>query len=327
MEGLKKLYLAVDIGGTSVKIGLVDEDGNFRHTSEYPVNFDGYETPILETVVKSCSCFLTEHRIYPQQLTGAGVSATGYINTEKGSVDGGGGFIRNWTGSQIRERMEADFRIPVYVLNDANAAALGEVWLGAAMGRKNVVMLTIGTGVGGGIITEARLLLGRRGFAGEIGHMILHRGGKRCHCGNEGCLEKYAAMTVLVEDVRRAIEEGKVDGTDTEQVNGRWIFETIGKGNQDLEEIADRWMEDIAAGIVNLVYIFNPEMVILGGGVSSQKELFIDRIREKVTGMLPELFSRDLEIVAASLANRAGMAGAVYYCMKSMREGTAREKS
>lgn len=318
MEGLKKMYLAVDIGGTSVKIGLVDEDGKFWHTSEYPVNFDGYETPILETVARSCSCFLTEHRIYPQQLTAAGVSATGYINTEKGTVDGGGGFIRNWTGSHIRERLETDFRIPVSVINDANAAALGEVWLGAARGRKNVVMLTIGTGVGGGIITDSRLLQGSSGFAGEIGHMVIHRGGKRCHCGSRGCLEKYASMTALAEEVRRAVTEGKVEGILPEEVNGRWIFEQIGRGNETLARMADEWMSDIAAGIVNLVYIFNPETVILGGGVSSQKELFIDRIREKTAAMLPELFTRDLEIVAASLANRAGMAGAVYYCMKCM---------
>ena len=315
-----KLYLAVDIGGTAVKIGLVDREGSFLHTAEYPVNFDGYKTSILETVLKSTGLFLEETRTGSGQLAAIGVSATGSINTVEGTVDGSAGQVKNWKGSRIREEMEGRFQTPVYVLNDANAAALGEVWLGAARGKRNVVAVTVGTGIGGGIIVDSKLLLGKSGFAGEIGHITIQYGGKACPCGNTGCLEEYASMTALVKRVRQEIEAGRLKGILPEEVNGRKIFREIEKGNQEMAELADEWMDYIAAGIRGFVHIFNPEMVIIGGGVSSQQQLFIDKVRQKTLDKMHPEFIPGLEIVAAKLANQAGMAGAVYYCIQREKE-------
>lgn len=317
-ERQKGLYLGVDIGGTFAKIGMAEEDGNFLYTSEYPVDFDGYETPILDTVIKSSGFFLEEHGVAPEQVRGIGVSATGSVNTVTGVVDGGVGHIRNWVGSRIKERMEERFHVPTYVLNDANAAALGEVWLGAAAGRRNVVAVTVGTGVGGGIIVNSELLLGRDGFAGEIGHMVMDYGGAPCPCGNRGCWEQYASATALVRMVRQEVAEGKIEGITPEEIDGRRIFEEMEKGSQEMIQVADRWMDFIAAGIVSMVHIFNPETVILGGGVSAQKELFVEPVRRKVAASVRPEFAGGLEIVPAKLANRAGMAGAVYYCMQSL---------
>ncbi len=320
MEKERQWYLAVDIGGTAVKIGLVDRQGDFGRISEYNVNFDNYETPILETVLRSCELFLQECGVELKCLQGIGVGATGYINTVRGTVDGGCGFIRNWEGSQVKERMEAAFHVPTFVLNDANAAALGEVWLGAGNGCRNVVVLTIGTGVGGGIIIDSRLLLGKSGFAGEIGHMVVRHGGHACPCGNEGCLERYASVTALVEMVREAMEKD-AEGAfaiGPEEINGRWIFKEVEKGNQRLGQIVDQWIDYIVSGIVSLCYIFNPEMVVIGGGVSAQQSLFIDKVRNKVLGILNPQFGKGPEIRAATLANRSGMAGAAYYCMQCL---------
>lgn len=311
-------YLAVDIGGTAVKIGLMDEEGSFLHTAEYPVAFDGYETPILDTVIKSCGIFLEEFDEDDVPLLAIGVSATGSINTVTGTVDGSAGQVRNWKGSRIKERLEARFPVPVYVLNDANAAALGEVWLGAARGRSNVVAVTIGTGVGGGIIVNSQLLLGASGFAGEIGHITIRYGGRECPCGNTGCFEEYASMTALVRQVRQEIEAGRLEGIPAGEVNGRRIFEEIRRGNRELERITDQWIDVIAAGITGFVHIFNPETVIIGGGVSSQQELFIDKVRERAFARMHPEFAPNLEIVAAKLANNAGMAGAVYYCRQRL---------
>lgn len=313
-------YMAVDIGGTAVKIGLVDGEGNFISTSEYAVDFDGYETPILSTVIKSCGLFMEEAGIDSNELRAIGVSATGSINTVKGTVDGSAGHIKNWKGSKIGEEMEARFHVPVYVLNDANAAALGEVWLGAARGKRNAVAITIGTGVGGGIIVNSELLLGANGFAGEIGHITIQYGGRECPCRNIGCLEEYASMTALVRRVKQEIAAGNLEGISGEKVNGRLIFEEIRKGNQEMARIADEWMDYIAAGIRGFIHIFNPETVIIGGGVSSQQELFIDKVREKVLKRVHPEFTIGLEIVAAELANKAGMAGAVYYCKQRLGE-------
>lgn len=324
MDMEKKLYLGVDIGGTFAKLSIVDGEGNFLRITEYQVDFDGYATPILETVVRSCGLFLEEYGIAAGRLHGIGVSATGAINSVTGTVAGATGHILNWDGSQIKERMEEVFGVPTYVLNDANAAVLGEMWLGAARGRRNVVAVTIGTGIGGGIVVDSRLLLGRDGFAGEIGQMTfpvpgVRRNGEACD-GGDGFWEDHASMAALVRQVRREVADGRIGGLAQEEVDGRRIFREIGKGNREMAQAVDRWMEYVTAGIVGLVYVFNPEMVILGGGVSAQEELFVGKIRQKVLAALRPEFVAGLEIVAAKLANRAGMAGAVYYAQARTEE-------
>lgn len=308
------MYLGVDIGGTAVKIGAVSDEGKILgEVREYSVNFDGYETPILETVIKSLGSFLDERKEDSKDYLGIGVSATGGINTKEGRVDGSGGHIKNWLGSKIKERMEEEFQVPVAVLNDANAAALGEAWKGAACGLKDVVVITIGTGVGGGIIVDGNILLGSKGFAGEIGHTPLNISSGDCACGNIGCLEHYASMTALVKKVKGLVKEGEFSEITEEMVNGRLIFEEIAKGNSLMIKVVDEWMDYIASGIFGLIHIFNPQMVIIGGGVSRQKELFVDKVREKVLKKIMPNFAKDLRIEAACLGNEAGIIGAVCF--------------
>ena len=309
-------YLGVDIGGTAVKIGMLKRTGEILQTRNYSVNYDGYKTPILKTVIKSVQIFLEETGYKGQDIKAIGVSATGAINTKEGIVAGSAGHIKNWEGSRIKEEMQAVFGLPVYVLNDANAAALGEVWLGAARGRKNVVVVTIGTGVGGGIIVDGKILLGANGFAGELGHAPLQCEGEPCTCGNIGCLEHYGSMSALIRMVRKEQQKRTLSGSMDGQINGRWIFSEIAAGNRIVDEIATRWMDYIAAGIVGMIHIFNPEMVLIGGGVSAQQELFIDKIKEKVMNRAMPNFTEGLDVKAAQLNNEAGLAGAVYYCIQ-----------
>lgn len=309
-------YLGIDIGGTAVKVGSVDDTGTVLRTATYAVNGDNYETPILETVVRSCHIYLQESGETAADYAGIGVSATGAINVEKGIVAGAAGHIPNYVGSPIRERMEQEFGIPVQVLNDANAAALGEAWVGAARGRRNVVVVTVGTGVGGGILVDGRILLGASGFAGELGHVPVQYEGEDCTCGNKGCLEHYGSTSALVRDVRALVRSGQVTGVSEENVDGRWIFAQAEAGNAVVQQAIQSWIEVIAAGIVGFVHLFNPELVLIGGGVSAQEEWFIQPLRERVMAQAMPHFARDLEIRAAALHNEAGMVGAVYYCMQ-----------
>ena len=309
-------YLGIDIGGTEVKIGTLTRNGKILQTRSYAVNFDGYNTPILKTVLKSVQDFLEETGQKSEDMRAIGVSATGTINTRDGIVAGSAGHIKNWEGSRIREEMQDTFQLPVWVLNDANAAALGEVWLGAAKGRKNVVVVTIGTGVGGGIILDGKILLGANGYAGELGHTPLQCEGEPCTCGNVGCLEHYGSMSALVRMVKEEEQKGTLSGSVPDEINGRWIFSEIAKGNVIVEQIAERWMDYIAAGIVGMVHTFNPELVLIGGGVSAQQELFIDKIEEKVMRRAMPNFTENLEVKAAMLNNEAGLAGAVDYCIQ-----------
>ena len=194
-----KQYLAIDIGGTSVKLGIVDEEGRVLAKAEQSVCFDYYETPILTTVLSASEQFLKEQDVRPQSLAGIGVSATGQIDTHTGTVVGTCGSLPNYIGSPVKAELEAKFGLPVTVANDANCMTLGEVWVGGAKGYTDVIGVTLGTGVGGGILTGGRLLEGARGLGGELGHYRTHAlDGVLCTCGASGCWERYAATTALV---------------------------------------------------------------------------------------------------------------------------------
>ena len=308
-----RVYLGIDIGGTAAKFGLVNGEGvMISEVLEYPVKFDDYETPIIETVVKSAKEFMSKNNKTFFDINGIGVSATGGINSKLGIVEGSAGHIKNWKGTNIKKRLEAEFGMNTAVLNDANAAALGEMWKGAAKGRENVVVMTIGTGVGGGIVVDSKILLGRKGFAGEIGHIPVNVDGEKCSCKNTGCIEHYGSTSALVRNVKNAVISGEITGI-KEEVDGRLIFKEVAAGNRAVIKYVDEWINYISAALVGLVHTFNPEMVILGGGVSKQKELFVDKVRDKVLHGAMDNFAQDLRVEAAELGNNAGIIGAVKF--------------
>lgn len=309
-----RIYLGIDIGGTAVKFGLVNGEGVMvSEVSEYSVKFDNYETPIIETVVKSAKEFMSKNNKNFFDINGIGVSATGGINSKLGIVEGSAGHIKNWEGTNIKKRLEAEFGMNTVVLNDANAAALGEMWKGAAKGRENVVVMTIGTGVGGGIIVDSKILLGSKGFAGEIGHIPVNVDGEECSCGNTGCIEHYGSTSALVRNIKNAVISGEIIGINEDEIDGRLIFKQVSVGNKVVIKYVDEWINYISAALVGLVHIFNPEMVILGGGVSKQKEFFVDKVRDKVLHSVMDNFAQSLSIEAAELGNNAGIIGAVKF--------------
>ena len=314
---MNKVYLGIDIGGTAAKFGIVAENGNILHRDEFSVSFDGYDTPVLETVLDKTDYFVASSGLDIAEISGIGISATGQIDSEKGEVIGSAGHIKNWVGSKIKESFEKKYSIKTIVINDANSAALGEKWMGAGVGYKNIVAITIGTGVGGGIIVDDKILLGKRGLAGEIGHIVIHGSGESCSCGNVGCMERYASTTALVRKVAAAKEKDPTTFSEefNENINGRKIFDAINE-NIVIPQIVDEWVEDISLGIISLVHIFNPEQVIIGGGVSGRKE-FIESLSKKVHEKVMPRFSEGLEIVPAKLGNDAGLIGAIYYLIES----------
>ena len=309
-----RIYLGIDIGGTAVKFGLVNGEGVMvSEVSEYSVKFDNYETPIIETVVKSVKEFMSKNNKAFFDINGIGVSATGGINSKLGIVEGSAGHIKNWEGTNIKKRLEAEFGMNTVVLNDANAAALGEMWKGAAKGRENVVVMTIGYGVGGEIIVDSKILLGSKGFAGEIGHIPVNVDGEECSCGNTGCIEHYGSTSALVRNIKNAVISGEIIGINEDEIDGRLIFKQVSAGNKVVIKYVDEWINYISAALVGFVHIFNPEMVILGGGVSKQKEFFVDKVRDKVLHSVMDNFAQSLSIEAAELGNNAGIIGAVKF--------------
>lgn len=302
---MSKIYLGIDIGGTAVKLGLVDETGTVLDRAERSVSFDGYRTPILDTVQAAAADFTAGRR---ETLCGIGVSATGQIDSRRGIVAGTCGSLPGWVGAPIRDRLEADYHLPVTVANDANCMCLGEVWVGAARGCTDVIGITIGTGIGGGILTGGRLLEGARGLGGEIGHYRTHAlDGVACTCGAKGCWERYASTTALV----RAAQ-----AMDPTLVDGRAVFAAAQAGRCDVATLLDRWTDEIAQGLAGMVHIFNPQRILVGGGVSAQKALLIQPLERKVKAAVMPAFAEGLTLTAAALQNDAGLVGAVYYLLQ-----------
>ena len=279
-----KQYLAIDIGGTAVKLGIVDETGAVGPKAEESVNFDGYQTPVLTTVLKAAKAFVETQNIDVNTLEGVGVSATGQIDSRKGIVAGTCGNFPNYINSPIQAELERLF---------------------GAKGYTDVIGVTLGTGVGGGILTGGRLLEGARGLGGELGHYRTHAlDGVPCTCGATGCWERYAATTALV----RAAQE-----KDPAWKDGRAIFAAAEAGNETVLALLDAWTDEIAQGLAGMVHIFNPQLILIGGGVSAQQKLLIEPIAAKVRASVMPAFAEGLEIRAAQLHNDAGMVGAVYY--------------
>lgn len=310
---MNKTFLGIDIGGTAAKIGLVSSGGEILEMDSFSVSFDHYKTPIIDTVIKSTDIFLQRAGVFPSDLSGIGVSATGQINAVEGVVAGSAGHIANWLGTPVKKILEEHYQLPAAVANDANCAVMGEQWKGAAKNCKNVIMITIGTGVGGGIIVQDQLLSGAVGIAGELGHFTIKKDGIPCTCGNAGCYERYASTTALV----RRVEEAVGNPSDI-TIDGRYIFREAAGGDEKLTGILKEWIEDIAVGLVGLIHIFNPETVIIGGGVSQQKELFIQPLKEKILQKVMPCFGENLHICGAELGNNAGILGAVANLMHNL---------
>ena len=303
------MLLGIDIGGTAVKMAILDERGVIHARHEAGVSGDGYQTPVLQTVMEETARFLAAQET---PVRGIGVSATGQIDERTGVVIGTNGKIPHYEGTRIKEEIEARFSLPVWALNDANAAVLGECFAGRARGFRHVLMITLGTGVGGGMVLDGKLYGGLRGIAGEMGHFTLYQDGVQCTCGKRGCFESYASTTALLRLAREATGEAKWDG--------RAVFERAAAGEPAMQAVLNRWIDDIAAGITGLVHIFNPEMVLIGGGVSAQEALLMQPLRARVLGGVMPRFAQGLCVERAVLGNDAGVVGAVKFWMDRQQE-------
>lgn len=294
------MILCIDIGGTAVKLAYMDNEGNLFDRREVNVSFDNYQTPVLSTVLRAAGQMLSAGSV-----EGVGISTAGLIDVSSGAVLQAN--IPGYTGTELKRAFEEAFSVPVWVLNDANAATLGECFTGRAKGLEHVLMLTLGTGVGGGLVLNGRIYQGAQGIAGELGHFALYNDGKMCPCGKRGCLEAYTSTSALVRRVQAVTGENGL--------NGRIIFSRAENGEPLVCSELSRWIDDIASGIAGLVHIFNPEMVLIGGGVSAQEQLLMVPLRQRVLNQVMPGFANGLRIERATLGNDAGLIGAGRYWM------------
>lgn len=298
-----KTYIGADIGGTELKLGLLDEQGNLLRQENVAVAFDNYQTPILSTVTKAITAFLATLAEPP---LGIGVSSTGCIDRAQGVIVGS--WLPGWEGSRIVETLEAATGLPVTLENDGNCMCLGECWIGAGAGSRDLLCLTIGTGIGASAILNGQLLSGAHGLGMEAGHMITHRGGIPCTCGRSGCWERYASTSALV---RQAQMVGlAVD-------NGKELLKLVSEGNATAQTVYDQWLDELAEGIRDLIFLFDPTHILIGGGIAAAGEQLLAPLREKLQHGLLEAHLGGFELKAAQLGNTAGMVGAVRVLLDS----------
>ena len=312
-----KQYFGIDIGGTAVKLGIVNEAGAVLAKAEESVSFDGYRTPILTTVLKAAQAFLAAQSVSAESLAGIGVSATGQIDSRKGIVAGTCGNLPNYIGAPIKAELEKTFGLPVTVANDANCMTLGEVWVGGAKGYTDVIGVTLGTGVGGGIIANGQLVRGVHFTAGEYSFVNTNAEAwdapdqnMACQCSTSNLLKWYRARKALPEDA---------------PLDGRSFFAAANAGEPEALEVLRRFCHAVAVQIYNLTVLLDVEKVAIGGGISKQP-LLLESLRSAYDGLYAsragQAYMEGLprcQIVPcafSSEANQVGVAAAYFEAMQ-----------
>lgn len=291
--------LAFDIGGTAVKIGIINEKGEILESGEMPTFSNEGGEALMQRILKTIGEYKNIDRV--------GISSAGQVDSEEGKIIFASENLPGWTGMEIKKRIEEAYSIPAVVENDVNAAAIGEAYYGAAADEKSFLCLAYGTGIGGAIIEQGKIYRGAFGSAGEFGHIITHVGGKDCSCGGKGCYETYAATSALIRNVKEELG--------IEEIDGREIFKLLEEGNEKVEKILQTWIFEIMMGLVNFVHIFNPSLIVLGGGIMVQPYI-INHIRENLPRYLMPNY-KDVKIVRAKLGNNAGILGAAHMVMEA----------
>lgn len=287
--------LAIDIGGTMIKYGLVSSDGEILSTDKIETEAEKG----LENILNKIDNIFKRYK--ENNPVGIAVSGTGQINGIIGKVIGGNPIIPNWIGTNLVKILEKKYNLPAVLENDVNCVALGEKWIGAGKDLSNFICLTIGTGIGGGIILNNQLFRGENFVAGEFGHILIKKGE----------FEQFASTTALIRLVKERTEK---------TLNGKEIFDLEKKEIVEYQEVISEWIENLTDGLSSIVYCFNPANIILGGGVIEQGEALINRVKNSLFKKIGLQFKEKLNIIQAKLGNNAGMIGASYLLLEKINK-------
>ncbi|MFA5576508.1 MAG: ROK family protein [Tissierellaceae bacterium] len=305
------MRIGIDIGGTNIGMGLLNSKLDMVYKSEMPTEKEkGYQY-IRDKLIHAIEDMISRAGELGEKLDSIGIGIPGIADEEGDKVI----FCTNlgWSNVPLGRDIRARFQIPVYIGNDATVAAIAESALGASRGYANSLFITIGTGIGGGIILDKKVYSGSHGLGSEIGHMIVGENFYDCNCGNRGCLETFASSTAMERYVRWEIERGFGDSLllkDIENISAKAIFEGAAKGDRLSNMAVDRMVKYLVIGIANLINILDPDIIVLGGGVARAGDFLLERVR----GLLPKyLLFKEMEygkIELARLGDQAGIIGA-----------------
>lgn len=312
---LDKKVIGIDLGGTTAKIGILSQSGDILSKWELSTDISEEGTKIVPNIIQSIKAYLDSEKLSSEDFLGIGMGTPGTVNRKNGTVIGA--FNLNWKTLQpIREQFESSTGIPFFLDNDANVAALGEQWKGAGNNEKNVSFITLGTGVGGGLVSDGTLIHGAVDAAGEVGHITVEPGGYECTCGKKGCLEQYASATGIVRLARDLVKEYSEESDlktlvlNNDLLDSKAIFDAAKAGDTYANFVVDRFAYYLGLALGNIANILNPSTIVLGGGVSKAGEFLVKKVSKVVEEFTFPTIRSVTKIKIAELENDAGMIGA-----------------
>jgi len=313
----KRFAIGVDLGGTNVKYGIISSEGKIVCRDLRPLGENKNRRRVWEVIHSAIAELLEGAESKGHRISHIGIGSPGTVNFLTGKVEGFSPNLPFWVGVNLKQGINRRFpEYEVFADNDANVMALAEYKLGAGRGFKDILCLTLGTGIGGGLVLDGKVYRGSHYFGGEFGHMPIRYQGRRCLCGGKGCVEAYASVPALLREVRSLLRRRKDSVLkdwlrgDSKKLTSELVMEAFKLGDEVATEAVDRLVEALAAGIVGVVNLLNPEAVIIGGGLADSGEVFIKRIRTAVRQRGISSNTRGLKILKAKLGNRAGFMGA-----------------
>lgn len=309
-----KYYIGIDLGGTNIKAGIVSEEGKVLISKSIKTNCPRPVNSIMDDIANLCKELVADFGISFEEIEKIGIGTPGTVNNIKGELI----FSNNLNAENVmmKDYLEEKLAREVFVDNDANAAGVAEYIFGAGKNVKSMIAITLGTGVGSGIIVEGKILQGSMFSGGEIGHMVISVGGRLCTCGRKGCFEAYSSATGLIQTTKEKMLANKNSAmwsevSSIDEVNGRLAYNYSRKGDKTAIEVVKEYEEYLASGLASIINIFQPDVICLGGGVANEKDNMLIPVRKIVER---ETYDKDnyTKIVSAELGYEAGIVGAAF---------------
>jgi glucokinase len=310
----KQYALGIDLGGTSVKTGVVNREGKILAQAEVPTEAAKGLSTVIANMAEGARQAVAKAGLTLDQVAGAGIGAPGICNVAEGVIVATSN-LGGLNQIPVCELLSKELGLPVTLENDANCAALGEQWCGAAKGAQHVILITLGTGVGGGLILNGRIYNGFKGWAGELGHMPAVEDGLQCGCGQRGCLETVASATAIGRYAQEAIDAGRADSLakraqEMGKVDARLVITAAREGDAVAQAILNKVAHYLGRGLAGLISALNPEAIVVGGGASAAGELLLEPVRQVIQSHAMADPVAVCRVLQATLGNDAGLLGA-----------------
>ncbi len=319
----KQLAIGIDLGGTKILTALIDDNGNVVDRTEMPTNVEQGGQVVIDRVLSSVQTILEQNQENLPHIRGIGVATAGVIDTKTNSIIMASNL--GLENAPIGRFIEERFGLPVHIGNDANVAAVGEWVWGAGKGHQDVIYITVSTGIGAGIISGGKLVKGVGDSAGEFGHISIDLNGPKCACGNYGCLENYASGTAIANLARQKIEAGeksRLENQDVSSLTAKQVAEAALAGDALAIRVFEQAGYYIGAGIANLIHLFNPEIIVIGGGVMNAEQVLLPAIRKTVKDRCIPMMEKQARLVRAVLGPESGVKGAAGLVFTEQADGS-----